>query len=139
MQIGELGRRANVPPKTIRYYEEIGILPEPDRSASGYRDYDESAIERLQFIKAGQGVGLTLGEIREIVAFRDRGETPCAHVTDLMNQKVRTLSEHIRGLEQMRGELQRLLERAKSVPRGGNGTYCHIIESARSLNASPPS
>lgn len=131
MQIGELAKRADVSAKTIRYYEAIGIVSEPERTASGYRDYDESALERLQFIKAAQAVSLSLGEIREIIAFRDRGETPCAHVTDLMNQRVRTLSEHISGLEQMRTELQNLLEKAKTLPDACGDTYCHIIESAR--------
>ena len=110
--------------KTIRYFEEIGIVPEPERTASAY-------FERLQFIKAAQAVSLSLGEIREIIAFRDRGETPCAHVTDLMYQRVRTLSEHISGLEQMRTELQNLLEKAKTLPDACGDTYCHIIESAR--------
>lgn len=68
MQMGELGRRADLSTKTIRYYEEIG----------------------LEFIKAAQAASLSLGEIREILAFRDRGETPCGHVTQLMKQKVRT-------------------------------------------------
>lgn len=124
MQIGELAKRADVSAKTIRYFEEIGIVPEPERTASAY-------FERLQFIKAAQAVSLSLGEIREIIAFRDRGETPCAHVTDLMYQRVRTLSEHISGLEQMRTELQNLLEKAKTLPDACGDTYCHIIESAR--------
>ena len=131
MQIGELAKRADVSTQTIRYYEEIGIVPEPERTASGYRDYDKSALERLQFIRAAQAVSLSLGEIREIIAFRDRGQTPCAHVTDLMDQRVRTLSEHISELEQMRTELQNLLEKAKTLPDGCGDSYCHIIENAR--------
>lgn len=58
--------------KTVRYYEGIGLLDHPPRTPSGYRDYDPSVLERLGFIKAAQAVGLTLGEIREIVALRDR-------------------------------------------------------------------
>ncbi len=131
MQIGELGKRADLSTKTIRYYEEIGIVPKPRRAGSGYRDYDASALERLEFIKAAQAVCLSLGEIREILACRDRGETPCGHVTQLMKQKVRTLSEHIRGLEQMRSELEVLLERSRDVADIRGNDYCHIIEIPR--------
>lgn len=128
MKIGELGNRADVPAKTIRYYEQIGIMPAPERTASGYRDYDEPALERLQFIRAAQAVSLTLGEIREILAFSDRGDAPCAHVINLMKQKIRTFSEHIRGLELMRDELGALVQKAgEAQDRLGPGGYCHII------------
>jgi DNA-binding transcriptional MerR regulator len=87
-------------------------------------------LERLQFIKAAQAVGFTLGEIKEILAFRNRGETPCGHVANLMDQRVRTLSEHIRGLQRMRAELKTLVQKARSLPESQSGTFCHIIESA---------
>ncbi len=132
MRIGELGKKAAVPTKTIRYWEDIGILPEPARTPAGYRDYDEGALERLQFIRAAQAVGLSLGEIREILAFGDRGEPPCMYVTSLMEQRVRTLSEHIQGLERMRTELERLLGKARALPATHSGTFCHIIEGSAS-------
>ncbi len=128
MRIGELGEKAELSPKTIRYYEDIGILPEPDRTASGYRNYDESALDRLRFIKAAQAVAFTLGEIKEGLAFGDRGEAPCTHVTHLMQERIRNLSQHIRGLQEMRRQLQRLVEKAKPLPSPHPGTFCHIIE-----------
>jgi DNA-binding transcriptional MerR regulator len=128
MRIGELGEKADLSPKAIRYYEDIGILPEPERTASGYRDYDESALQRLRFIKAAQAVGFTLGEIREVLAFGDRGEAPCDHVRQVMEERIRNLSHHIRGLEEMRRQLQRLVEKAKTLPGPQPGTFCHIIE-----------
>lgn len=127
MRIGELGEKANLSPKTIRYYEEIDLLTDPGRTAGGYRDYDHSALERLRFIKAAQSVGFSLGEIKEILAFRDRGETPCQHVTALIEQHADDLSDRIRALEQMRRDLRKLAERARTlspVP----GQFCHIIE-----------
>jgi DNA-binding transcriptional MerR regulator len=131
MRIGELGERAGLSAKTIRYYEDIEILPEPGRTSSGYRDYDDVALERLRFIKSAQAVGFSLGEIREVLAFGDRGEAPCVHVTHLMQERIRSLSEHIRGLEQMRSELERLVKKAKTLPGPDSGTFCHIIELAR--------
>lgn len=63
------------------------MLAPPPRTPSGYRDYDDAAVDRLGFVRAAQSVGLTLGEIREIVALRDRGETPCRHVTELLDRR----------------------------------------------------
>jgi len=131
MRIGELAELAGLSTKTIRYYEDIGILPEPERTPSGYRDYDDVALERLRFIKSAQAVGFSLGEIREVLAFGDRGEAPCVHVTQLMEERIRSLSEHIRGLQRMRSELEGLVKKAKTLPGPDSGTFCHIIELAR--------
>ncbi|MHB1064860.1 MAG: MerR family transcriptional regulator [Georgenia sp.] len=77
MRIGELAREGGVNPKTIRYYESIGLLPEPDRTASGYRDYEPSDLARLTFIRSAKRLGISLDEIREILAFQQRGEARC--------------------------------------------------------------
>jgi DNA-binding transcriptional MerR regulator len=84
VRIGELADQAGISTKAIRYYEQIGILTPPTRTAAGYRTYDQAALGRLEFVRAAQAVGLTLGEIRQIIAFRDNGQAPCAHVTDLL-------------------------------------------------------
>jgi DNA-binding transcriptional MerR regulator len=131
MRIGELGELADLSAKTIRYYEDIGIIAEPHRTPSGYRDYDEGALARLRFIKAAQTVGFSLGEIKEVLAFGDRGETPCLHVTQLMEERIRSLSQHIRDLKRMRSELDRLVKKAKRLPGPDSNTFCHIIELAR--------
>lgn len=67
MRIGELAERAGVSAKAIRYYEQIGILTPPERDASGYRAFGEAALGRLGFVRAAQALGLTLGEIRQII------------------------------------------------------------------------
>ena len=99
MRIGEVAQRSGVSVKTIRYYEDIGVLDLPQRSASGYREYDDNVLERLAFVRSAQTVGLKLGEIREIVAFHARGETPCAHVVALLAQHSAELSRRIAELE----------------------------------------
>jgi DNA-binding transcriptional MerR regulator len=133
VRIGEVAQRSGVPVKTIRYYEDIGVLDPPQRTASGYRDYDDNVIERLAFVRSAQTVGLKLGEIREIVAFHARGETPCAHVVALIAHRSAELSRRIAELERMKAELSRLARRARSLdPRDCHPSQvCHIIGPAR--------
>lgn len=130
MRIGELAEQAGVSPKAVRYYEDIGLIPAPPRTASHYRDYGSDTISRLGFIRAAQSVGLTLGEIREILAFREQGETPCQHVAALIKRHAEDLSERIATLEGMRRDLERLARKAKTASRSKDqgAEFCHIIE-----------
>ena len=116
----------------MRYYERIGVLPAPSRSPSGYRDYRSDALDRLGFVRAGQAVGLSLGEIRQVVALRDRGETPCDHVYQLLQRRTAELDERISELQTLRRDLQALTKRARRLdpadcdPRG----VCHLVQSS---------
>jgi MerR family transcriptional regulator, copper efflux regulator len=129
MRIGELAEQAGISTKAIRYYEQIGILAPPARTPSGYRAYDEAALGRLGFVRAAQAVGLTLGEIRQIIAFRDNGRAPCAHVTELLQRHAAELDARIRELQQLRGELGQLAERAAALDPEDcpPERVCHII------------
>jgi MerR family transcriptional regulator, copper efflux regulator len=129
MRIGELAAVSGVSAKTIRYYEDIGVLDPPARTPSGYRDYTPEATDRLAFIRSAQAVGLSLGEIRGIVALRDRGTTPCGHVLDLITARAADLDRRISELQRLRTELGRLVDRAQRLdpadcdPR----RVCHLI------------
>jgi MerR family transcriptional regulator, copper efflux regulator len=129
MRIGELAEQAGISTKAIRYYEQVGILAAPARTSSGYRAYGQAAVGRLGFVHAAQAVGLTLGEIRQIVAFRDDGQAPCAHVTDLLRRHTADLDARIRELQQLRGELQQLAERASTLDpeHCPPERVCHVI------------
>ena len=129
MQIGKLASRSGVATKTIRYYEAIGLLPPPARSASGYRDYDTSTLDRLAFVRAAQAVGLSLGEIRSIVALRDEGQTPCSHVLDLLRTRSAELDRRITELRTLRGELNRLVARAERLDPADcdPARICHLV------------
>src|SRR5437870_94459 len=80
LRIGQLAERLGLNTKTIRYYESIGLLPSPARRPSGYRVYGEDDADRLAFVRTAQRFGLRLDQIREVLAFRDRGERPCDFV-----------------------------------------------------------
>ena len=113
----------------MRYYEDIGLLPAPPRLESGYRDYEPSTLDRLAFIRAAQGVGLSLGEIRGILALRDQGETPCGHVLDLLRTRSAELDRRIAELRTLRGELNRLVARAEGLdPTDCDpARICHLV------------
>ncbi len=133
MQIGELGQQLGVNPKTIRYYESIGLLPEPARSSSGYRVYDETDADRLGFIKAAQRLGLALDEVREILALRDGGQAPCAYVRSVISREVADIDQRLDELHRLRGELVALEQRARDA--SGEGAICGLIEHVRQKSA----
>lgn len=96
--IGAIARQANIPIKTIRYYEAVGLLPKPPRTTSGYRLYAPETVDRLQFIKKAQNLGLRLQDIREILELADRGRCPCGHVQRLLTLRLQELNRKIADL-----------------------------------------
>lgn len=135
MKIGELAERVGVNPKTIRYYEGIGVLPEPARTASGYRAYDEADLDRLVFVKTAQRLGITLDEVREILAFRDRGEQPCGYVRNVLRRERAHIDQRIAELQGLRSELAALEALANEIP-DKTGVVCKLIEHVRQKAAS---
>lgn len=131
MRIGELAGRLDVNPKTIRYYESIGLLPEPERTRSGYRDYDEGAVEQLTFIRTAQRLGVTLDEVKEILGLRERGEAPCAYVRGVLDAQVHTIDRRIAELQELRGQLVELAAEADDLPPADAGVTCQLIEHVR--------
>jgi MerR family Zn(II)-responsive transcriptional regulator of zntA len=112
MRIGEVARKVGIATSAIRFYEEAGLLPKPERTASGYRVYAPSVIDRLAFIRAGQAVGLSLSELNEVLQIRDRGEAPCSHVIELIDTRIREIDQRMRNLRRVKKDLLALAERA---------------------------
>ncbi len=136
MKIGELAERVGINPKTIRYYEEIELLPRAPRTESGYREYADKDADRLEFIRSAQALGIALGEIKEVLAFRDRGTYPCPYVLRLINTKVKEIESRIQGLRMLAADLKRLRRAATAVPlegSAGKARFCHIIENRKLL------
>jgi MerR family Zn(II)-responsive transcriptional regulator of zntA len=126
-RIGQLAEELNLNPRTIRYYERLDLLPEPERTQAGYRLYGDKDRQRLGFILKAKRIGLSLDEIREILSLRDRGSNPCEHVLALVEQKIQDIDEQLRTLSALRSELLGLKkDAADSLER--EGSVCHIIE-----------
>jgi len=127
LKIGELARRAAVSPKTIRFYEAARVLPPPARGPNGYRLYAPDAVDLLRFIKQAQGLGLTLGEIKEIVAIRRGGHPPCGHVSQLLRDKAAELDRKLEDLVMLRRRIRQSLAAWGRRPLK-NAVVCPHIE-----------
>lgn len=135
LRIGELAGKLGLNPKTIRYYEQIGLLRAPDRTRAGYRLYGQADLERLRFILQAKAIGLTLQEIGEILGLRDGGQSPCAHVLDMIDQKLTAIDAQLRALHEVQQDLLAVREEAETASRA-NAQVCAIIE--RRGSADPP-
>ena len=129
MLIGEVAERSSVSTKTLRYYEDIGLIEPPKRTSAGYRDYDDEVLDRLVFIRSAQAIGLSLGGIRSIVALRDDGDAPCGHVLDLLRTRADEIGRTIRELRVLERDLQTLVLRAEALDPADCDTrrVCHLI------------
>jgi DNA-binding transcriptional MerR regulator len=115
LTVSKLAARVPLTADTIRYYERVGLLPSPNRTDSGYRVYEEDAVERLRFIKGAQRVGLRLQEIKELLDIRDRGLCPCGHTEDLLRRRVSEIDAEITELQETKADLIAFTERFNAI------------------------
>lgn len=127
MKIGELADQTGVPTKTIRFWESEGLLPEPERTPSGYRAYTPDAASRLGFIRHAQTAGFTLRQIGQILDISDSGAPPCQHVTAAVSARLAEIEARILELQATRTQLQHLARRAKSQDPAACEGICSII------------
>jgi len=132
MLIGDIARHSDVTPATIRYYEEIGLLTTPPRTAGGYRRYSRATLDELEFIRKGQGLGFSLDEIGEILKLSRSGEAPCSHVLDLAERNLAAAEDRIHQLRDFRDRLAAQISKWKgrSMPSCNASGLCEIITSA---------
>ena len=126
LRIGALASELGINPKTIRYYEELGLLPAPARTPAGYRVYTAGDREQLGFIIKAKTTGLTLEEIGEILALRRQGREPCEHVAAMLDRKLDAIDRQLQALTDLRHELASLRDEARATPAAG--CVCGIIE-----------
>lgn len=129
MRIGELATITGTTTKTLRFYEEAGLIAPPRRTGSGYRDYDGDAVHGIGFIKAGQAVGLTLAQIRQLLALRHDGRPPCAAASELLDARLADVTRKIDELRSLRHDLLRLRSLADALDPAtcDPDSICHVI------------
>lgn len=129
--IGELAKEVGINPKTIRYYEEQGLLPIPPRSEAGYRLYSRETLQRLEFIRKAKGLGLSLAEIKNIINIAESGESPCPHTLAIIEGKIKDLEQRIQELNDLREYLGRVRKGwREQYPKKGSCKkgICPLIE-----------
>ncbi len=132
VKIGELARMAGCQVVTIRYYEKEGLLPAPERSAGGYRLYDEAQAERLRFIRHCRVHGMSLGEIRSLLAYQENPVADCGWIGALVQRRIEAVDRQIAELKALRGRLERL---GRTCAGGAGG--CGILKSLGASDGCP--
>jgi DNA-binding transcriptional MerR regulator len=124
ISIGALSRRTGCNIQTIRYYEQIGLLPAPPRTEGGQRRYGDAAIQRLAFIRHARELGFDIPAIRELMELAAHPEQPCAHADRIVMEQIVAIESRIERLRALRRELKRMHE------GGAHGTVsqCRVLE-----------
>jgi len=139
MKISELSEHTGVPAKTIRYYEDMGLLPTPIRKPNGYREYREADVDRLKLVAGARRLDFSLAEISEIIDLRDRQIAPCGVLLDLLNQKSEEISQRIAELQRVQKDLESLYSVGLTFPTDdveGKNCVCHLVSEHEVLEAS---
>ena len=134
MVIRELAKQTGVSAKTIRYYESVGLIPRPERAANNYRLYTPVYIERLRLIASARALGLSLDDISEILAARDRGIAPCKRVLDTIAQRLTKIDRRIADLFDLRDSLRQIQSEGSILPLDdvrGEHCVCYLLKTYR--------
>ncbi|GAB1479868.1 helix-turn-helix domain-containing protein [Paracoccaceae bacterium] len=124
LTIGKLGQAAGVKVPTVRYYEQIGLLPEPERSTGNQRLYPRAALERLAFIRHARELGFPLEAIRDLLSLSDRPDQPCAAADTIARAQLQAVRARLARLKALELELERMVEQCAH----GAISDCRVIE-----------
>tara|TARA_R110002051_G_scaffold29227_1_gene68373 strand:- start:2127 stop:2561 length:435 start_codon:yes stop_codon:yes gene_type:complete len=127
LTIGTLARKTGTKVQTIRYYEQVGLMLEPDRTEGGQRRYDGDGLDRLAFIRHARQLGFTLEAIRELLDLSDDPEKPCDEADQIARRQLLQVEQRIARLEALRTELERMVHECS----GGNTADCRVLEVLR--------
>ena len=130
LTIGRVAKTSGMAAKTIRYYEQIGVLPAPSRGVSGYRLYDEPGVERLRFIRRARALGLPLRQLKTLLTTLDGGPRPALRprLRALVREQLNAVNNQIAELELLRQQLEQVFERMQSPTRQRAGGACQCLE-----------
>ncbi len=131
MNIGELARVADTKAETIRYYERIGLLPPPPRTAGNYRDYSDAHVSRLSFTRRARDLGFSIEQIRALLDLADQRERSCEAVDVIAREHLMDVKRKLADLAALRRELDSLIRQC----RHGTIAECRIIEALAPANA----
>ena len=124
LSIGKLGQAAGVKVPTIRYYEQIGLLPAPERSGGNQRLYPSAALHRLAFIRHARELGFPLEAIRDLLSLADRPDQSCAAADAIASAQLSAVRARIGRLQALETELERMLDQCAC----GTISDCRVIE-----------
>ena len=124
LKSGELAKRANVNPETLRYYEREGLLSQPQRTEAGYRLYSEMDVKQVRFIKRAQELGFSLKEIKELLALRLDASQSAGEVKRIAEQKIGEIEDKIQSLQAMKAVLNHLTHACSGE---GSVDHCPIL------------
>ena len=124
MKIGELDKRADVPTDTVRFYEREGVMPPPMRRESGYRDYSEVDVKRLQFVRRAKRLGFTLSEVQDLLGLSEDRTDDMAMLSHHASAKLQDIHSRIEELQRVRSALQTLVN---ECPGSGQLDSCPIL------------
>jgi len=130
MFIHELAQVSGVSAKTIRYYESIGLVPNPQRAENNYRQYAPEAVERLRFIVSARSLGFSLTDIGEFLSARDEGTLPCKRVLDSIDERIADIDRRIADLLALRDNLSRVQADGAGLPadkKCDDDCLCYVI------------
>lgn len=124
MKIGEAAAASGLTTKTIRYYEDEGLLPRPDRRESGYRDYGDADVERMVFLRRARDFGFSLKEMRELLGMLEDHHRRAGDVRALTVSHIERLDRQLAEMRSLRAQLAELTEACA----GGDSHHCAILE-----------
>ena len=138
MKISDLAEQTGVPNKTIRYYEDVGLLPMATLQPNGYREYREVDVDRRRLVAGARRLDFSLAEISEIIDLRDRQIAPCGVLLDLLNQKAEEISQRISELQRVQKDLESLYSVGLTFPTNdveGKNCVCHLVSEHEGVEA----
>ncbi|WP_375263143.1 helix-turn-helix domain-containing protein [Palleronia sp.] len=127
LTIGSLAKKTGTKVQTIRYYEQIGMMPEPGRTAGGQRRYGDPELDRLAFIRHARQLGFPLEAIRELLDLSDQPDRPCHEADAIARRQLKQVEQRLARLEALRTELKRMVHECS----GGQTADCRVLEVLR--------
>ncbi len=126
--IGQVQAQSGIAIPTLRYYEGLGLIKAVSRTPGGFRQFSPQVLPRLAFIKRLQSLGLSLAEIQALLAIHDRGQLPCTAVQESLKQKTQVLDQRLEELQELKRELDELLDQWPATTPADNGTICPVLQ-----------